>query len=90
MVFFDAPRALRYHRAMKKMRRFRPQRIRALTEGHIWENRHDDSAVRILRRVYSRQGSRFLVEGLDTKRKWAVTTSTLLGGYEPRGASTGS
>ena len=90
MVFFDAPGAPRYHRAMKKMRRFRPQRIHALTEGHIWENRRqsrDDTAVRILRRIHGRQGSRFLVEGLDTKRQRTLTTSTLLGGYEPRGAS---
>ena len=72
---------------MKKMRRFRPQRVHALTEGHVWENRHqsgDDTAVRILRRVYSRQGSRFLVEGLNTNRQRTMTTSTLLGTYEPR------
>jgi hypothetical protein len=91
-VFFDAPGALSYQGAMKKIRRFRPQRIHALTEGHIWENRHqsrDDTAVCILRRVHGRRGSRFLIEGLDTKRQWTVTTSTLLGGYEPRGPSSG-
>jgi hypothetical protein len=89
-VFFDAPSALRYHGAMKKIRRFRPQRIHALAEGHIWEHRHqsrDDTAIRIVRRVHGRQGSRFLVEGLDTKRQRTLTTSTLLGGYQPRGAS---
>jgi hypothetical protein len=75
-----------------EIRRFGPQRIRTLVEGHIWENRRrsrDDTAVRILRRIHGRQGLRFLIEGLDTKRQWAVTTSTLLSEYEPRGPSNG-
>ena len=57
-----------------------------LNEGAIWDRRRGEheAAIRIVKCVHSRVGSRYLVEGLESGRQWLVSAATLLNAYEPR------
>jgi hypothetical protein len=58
-----------------------------LNEGAIWDRRRGEheAAIRIVKCVHSRVGSRYLVEGLESGRQWLVSAATLLNAYEPCG-----
>jgi hypothetical protein len=67
-------------------RRLEPELHGALTEGAIWarkKGRHE-GAVEIIKCVKSRVGERYLVQGLESGRRWLVGHGTLLDTYKPR------
>ncbi len=61
-----------------------------LIEGAVWERTRGDHEpiIRVLKRVTSRVGERYLVEGLKSGRQWVVGASTLLDAYRPRTENT--
>jgi hypothetical protein len=65
---------------------FEPDRYKQLNEGAIWDRRRGEheAAIRIVKCVHSRVGSRYLVEGLESGRQWLVGAGTLVTAYEPR------
>jgi hypothetical protein len=65
---------------------FEPDRLKHLNEGAIWDRRRGEheAAIRIVKYVESRVGSRYLVQGLESGRQWLVSAATLLDAYEPR------
>lgn len=69
-----------------RARRIDPERFDALAEGTIWDRRKGkhEGAIEVLKCVNGRIGTRFLVQGLESGRRWLVTRSTLLGTYAPR------
>jgi hypothetical protein len=67
-------------------RRLKPELDRALTEGAIWDRKsgRHEAAVEIIKWVKSRAGERYLVEGLESGRRWLVGHGTLVDTYKPR------
>jgi hypothetical protein len=67
-------------------RRFEPELHSALTEGAIWDrkNGRHEGTVEIIKCVKSRVGERYLVQGLESGRRWLVGQGTLLATYTPR------
>ena len=57
-----------------------------LHEGAVWERIKGphEPAVRVLKRVTSRIGDRYLVEGLQSRRQWLIAAHTLLDSYRPK------
>jgi hypothetical protein len=67
-------------------RRFEAENHTKLIEGAVWEHtrRRHEPAVEIVKCVHSRIGDRYLVEGIESGRRWLVNGATLLDSYSPQ------
>ena len=78
-TFLVGNEAMRAHR-------LDPERVKAITEGAIWDRRRGEheTSVEVLRTIRGRMGRRVLVRGLITGRQWVMNPETLLYSYTPR------